>query len=84
MKTKFATLLLCMFYVLHGNAQSDTFFNYQGTESERYNTLIPFNTNEEQGIQNMNVNATPAGSGTLILMATSLLYAFFRRKEDVK
>lgn len=84
MKTKLATLLLCMFFVLHGNAQSDSFFNYQTTEGGRYNTPVPFNTNEGQGIQNMNINATPTGSGTAILMATSLLYVALRRKEEEK
>ena len=49
-----------------------------------YNTPVPFNTNEGQGIQNMNINATPTGSGTAILMATSLLYVVLRRKEEEK
>ncbi len=84
MKTKLATLVLCMFFVLHGKTQSDSFFNYQSKESRAYGMSIPFDTNEGQDIQNMNVNATPTGNGTIILMATSLLYAFFRRKEDVK
>ncbi len=84
MKTKFATLLLCMFFMLHGKAQSDGFFNYQSTERAINETPVPFYPKEEQGFQNMNVNATPLGNGFVILSTISILYVFSRRKEESK
>ena len=84
MKTKFATLLLCMFFMLHGKAQSDGFFNYQSTERAINETPVPFYPKEEQGFQNMNINAAPLGNGFVILSAVSILYVFLRRKEESK
>ena len=84
MKTKFATLLLCMFFMLHGKAQSDVFFKYQSTERAINETPVPFYPKEEQGFQNMNINAAPLGNGFVILSAVSILYVFLRRKEESK
>lgn len=84
MKTKFATLLLCMVFMLHGKAQSDGFFNYQSTERAINETPVPFYPKEEQGFQNMNVNAAPLGNGFVVLTSISLLYVFLRRKEELK
>lgn len=84
MKTKFATLLLCMFFVIHGKAQSDGFFNYQSAERAINETPVPFSPREEQGFQNMNINAAPLENGLVVLFTISLLYVFLRRKEELK
>lgn len=85
MKTKFATVVLCMFFMLHGNAQSDGFFKYQISERAINETPVPYFTREELGFQNMNVNAAPIGNGLLVLSAVSLIYVLsLRRKEDVR
>lgn len=85
MKTKFATLLLCMFFVTHSKAQSDGFFKYQITERAINETPVPYFTREELGFQNMNVNAAPIGNGLLVLSAVSLIYVLSsRRKEDMR
>ncbi len=85
MKTKFATLLLCMFFVTHSKAQSDGFFKYQITERAINETPVPYFTREELGFQNMNVNAAPIGNGILVLSAVSLIYVLSsRRKEDMR
>ncbi len=85
MKTKFATLLLCMFFVTHSKAQSDGFFKYQITERAINETPVPYFTREDLGFQNMNVNAAPIGNGLLVLSAVSLIYVLSsRRKEDMR
>lgn len=85
MKTKFATLLLCMFFVTHSKAQSDGFFKYQITERAINETPVPYFTREELGFQNMNVNSAPIGNGLLVLSAVSLIYVLSsRRKEDMR
>lgn len=85
MKTKFATLLLCMFFVTHSKAQSDGFFKYQITERAINETPVPYFTREELGFQNMNVNAAPIGNGLLVFSAVSLIYVLSsRRKEDMR
>ena len=85
MKTKFATLLLCMFFVTHSKAQSDGFFKYQITERAINETPVPYFTREELGFQNMNVNSAPIGNGLLVLSAASLIYVLSsRRKEDMR
>ena len=79
MKTKFTTLVLCMFFMLHGNAQSDGFFNSNG-----FGGRETYQTHEEVSISNMNIDAAPLGSGSLLLVGFGLAYASFRRKEVVR
>lgn len=85
MKTKFATLVLCMFFMLHGKAQSDGFFNSNGLGEERLD-LHPFPTQtyDEIGFENMNVSTTPIGSGGILLLGFGLFYTTLKRKESVK
>ncbi len=82
MKTKIATLMLCLSFMLHSYAQSDGFFEYQDSERAINMTPVPFYMNEWQEFDNMNVNATPVGGGFLMLSMMSMLYAFSRRKEE--
>ncbi len=85
MKTKLATIVLCMFFMLHGNAQSDGFFKYQISERAINDTPTPYFTGEELGFQNMNVNAAPLGNGLILLSSVSLIYVLLsRRKENVR
>lgn len=83
MKTKFATLVLCMFFALHGNSQSDSFFNYQSAERAVNTTPVPFYPKDGQGIQDMNVTV-PIGNGTMIFTIVSAFYVFYRRKESAR
>ena len=73
-----------MFFVIHGKAQSDGFFNYQSAEREINETPVPFSPREEQGFQNMNINAAPLENGLVVLTTISLLYFFIKRKEELK
>ena len=85
MKTKFATLSLCMFFVLHGNAQTDGFFSSNGFGESRIELYpYPSQTNDEIGFDNMNIGTTPIGNGSLALIGLGLIYASLKRKEIVK
>lgn len=85
MKTKLATLMLCMFFMLCGKAQSDGFFNSNGLGQDRLNLYpYPAQTFDEIGFDNMNVSTTPVGNGSLALLGIALIYASLKRKEDVR
>lgn len=85
MKTKLATLMLCMFFMLCGKAQSDGFFNSNALGEGRLNLYpYPAQTFDEIGFDNMNVSTTPVGNGSLALLGIALIYASLKRKEDVR
>ncbi|MBR6775161.1 MAG: hypothetical protein IKM23_05540 [Bacteroidales bacterium] len=85
MKTKFATLSLCMFFVLHGNAQTDGFFSSNGFGESRIELYpYPAQTYDEVGFENMNVSTTPIGGGCLSLLGLGLIYVSLKRKENVR
>lgn len=85
MKTKLATLVLCVLFMLHGKAQSDGFFTSDGLGQDRLNLYpYPSQTSEEIGFDNMNVSTTPVGNGSLALLGLGLIYVSLKRKEDVR
>lgn len=85
MKTKLATLVLCVFFMLHGKAQSDGFFTSDGLGQDRLNLYpYPSQTSEEIGFDNMNVSTTPVGNGSLALLGLGLIYVSLKRKGDVR
>lgn len=85
MKTKLATLLLCMSFMVHGSAQTDGFFSSNGFGESRIELYpYPAQTYDEVGFENMNVSTTPIGNGSLALIGLGLIYASLKRKEIVK
>ena len=92
MKLKITTLVLCMFYFIHVNAQhqTDGFFNYECyAERERASYIAPYvglNHIYGVGIDNMEMNTgtVSVGNGMIALMLMSTSYLALRRKEDKK
>lgn len=79
MKTKIATLVLCLVVTLSMSAQkrTDAYFNYQTPEQR--GLYIPVLTPGDIGFDDMYVN-TPIGNGLFVLLGISVVYLVIKRK----
>ena len=85
MRTKIATLVLCLVLSLTIMAQrkTDAFFNYQDDRADR--CLIILADEEGLGLKNMEiVEHAPLGNGLLKLLVVSVFYSILKNREDVK
>ncbi len=83
MRTKIATLVLClvMSFSISAQQRTDSFFNYR--ESRLDTRILPVET-QGSSFADMNVYVdAPLGNGVFILLAIGLVYVFLKRKEIV-
>lgn len=85
MKTKFATLVLCLVMSLSIEAQqkTDSFF-YSQAETRLDKRVLPVET-QGTSFANMDVNVdVPVGNGMFLLLGISVVYVVFKMKEVLR
>ena len=91
MKVKITTLVLCMFCIIHANAQqkTDAFFNYKYHDDATRATYVDATHLSTVGFNNMgisvNYESVPLGSGLFVLTLISATYLVLRlRRKEVE